>query len=71
MIELRWVVPSNTFVPGNDWPKLQYRTPKLRDDGHGHVDEMWTEWTDVPLVVLPSNGGVKADAEGSVPSTIC
>lgn len=51
MIELRYVTPDSTTT---EPPKLQYRTTVnvLEIGLHAHL---WSEWTDVPLVVLPAN----------------
>ena len=60
MIELRWVVPDGTFVPGEGWPKLQYRTlfyPVLIASGDivlSAKTESEAEWQDVPTVILPA-----------------
>jgi hypothetical protein len=53
MVELRCLVPSSTFVPGGEWPKLQYRIHQpVVEVGETLCLGRWTEWRDVPLVVF-------------------
>lgn len=48
MVELRWAVPEGTSTAR---PKLQYRELSNVGGGLG----LWGEWTDVPMVVVPSD----------------
>jgi hypothetical protein len=55
MIELRWSVPPTTTT---EPPILQYRWLQGYMDASGaynvaHAD--WSEWKDVPRVVVPAN----------------
>ncbi|MHB0965541.1 MAG: hypothetical protein ACYC36_03715 [Bellilinea sp.] len=68
MIEFRWAVPGGTFVPGSEYPKLQYRTlfyPVLIASGdivlaQKTKDEL--EWVDVPTLVMHNE---KVQASGA------
>ena len=56
MIEIRWVVPPNTWVPSVGWPKLQYRvhTPAIDASGALCPGPGWSDWMDVPTEVVPA-----------------
>jgi len=61
-IELRWIVPDETFIPGREYPKLQYR------DREHHPSEFggWVsgdKWKDVPTIAIPphKNDGTERD----------
>ena len=53
VIELRWAVPPNTTT---EQPRLQMRVLIGYMDASGALNVMgaeWSEWKDVPRVVLP------------------
>lgn len=55
MVELRWVVPEGTFIPGKEYPKLQYRVKEQKFYGKNEPTHMdWSEWKDVRTVVVPN-----------------
>lgn len=49
MVEMRFLVPAGTNVPG-PIPRLQYRTLLARNS---MSQPIWSAWFDVPVVVEP------------------
>ncbi len=49
-LELRWAVKPGT---NTDPPRLQYRTATGQFFFNGKTEIKWSEWKDVPKVVVP------------------